>query len=316
MTSHVYASRLCVLRLVWAVLLALASACTTVPVSKRKFLNLAPDEFVNRLGAEAYAEKKSKELVSEDVPLKSRVERVTGRLAEASGERFPWEVTIFKNQNANAFCLPGGKIGIHDGILPIARSEAGLAFVIGHEMGHAVARHGSERMTQEFAVALLLAAASISMRGLQYRDVLLQSVGLMAHYGAVLPFSRDQELEADRIGLEYMARAGYDPREAPELLKHLAEQGPQIPAILSTHPDPMGRARKLEDWLPLVFPLYEQSDRQPPLSLFPKSDPGAGLLGSGCGKSRGRCVEPGDVRKRSPRQDRKRPAQSAVKSRQ
>jgi metalloendopeptidase OMA1, mitochondrial len=256
-----------VLRLTCLAVLALWSAgCTTIPITGRQVFRALPDELTDGMGVQAYAEMKTSTPVSTSRLDSSVVEQVAMRVAKTSEEKFQWEVTLFDEpQTVNAFCMPGGKMGVYTGILPVAQTEAGLAAIMGHEVAHAVARHGSERMAQELLVNLGLTAAAISLGNSQHRGLILQALGLGAKLGGTLPFSRLHESEADHMGLVYMARAGYDPREAVELWKRMAQKGGHVPgllSLLSTHPDPLDRAKQLEKLLPTVLPIYEQSEKQ------------------------------------------------------
>lgn len=267
------------LRGTWlATLTLMVSACATVPVTNREFVNLAPDELMHAVGEQAYQEKKRQVQASSNQRDTDIVNQVATRVIQASEVDFPWEVTLFEEPGTvNAFCLPGGKIGVYTGILPLAQNEAGLAAIIGHEVGHAVARHGAERFTQEFALKIALSVTAFSLRNAQYRDIILRLLGIATDMG-VRAYNREQESEADRIGLEYMARAGYDPREAAALWRRMAgQQGMAqgslalaLTTLLSTHPNPLERAQQIEEWLPLVLPHYEQSQQQPTSSLLPE----------------------------------------------
>lgn len=165
---------------------------------------------------------------------------------------------------ANAFCLPGGKIGVYTGILSVAKSEAGLAAILGHEVAHATAKHSQERMSQALLSQAGLAVASFSLGDSNSKGLVLAALGLGAQVGVLLPFSRKHETEADDIGLTYMAKAGYHPREAVELWKRMATQEKQAPPqFLSTHPLSKNRVTAIEARLDDVMPFYARSDKQP-----------------------------------------------------
>ncbi len=180
------------------------------------------------------------------------VKRVIDRLIPVVTERdFEWEVSVIRSEEANAFALPGGKIAVYTGILPIAKNEDGLATILGHEMAHAVARHGAERMTQNKLIQWGSLAASVSVGELepQHQRLILAAIGAGTHFGMTLPFSRDHESEADYMGLIYMARACFNPEEAPKLWERMSSTGSRPPELLSTHPDPVSRSKRMKEWM-------------------------------------------------------------------
>jgi predicted Zn-dependent protease len=192
------------------------------------------------------------------------VKRVAARLAAATGTQgadFDWRVSLIQSSEQNAFCLPGGKIVVYTGILPIAGNEAGLATVMGHEMAHATARHGAQRvLQQELAqTALIGAQVSLSQMDSRERAGVMAAIGAGAQYGVLLPFSRDHESEADKIGLHYMARAGYDPREAISFWERMSqlENGGRVPEFASTHPSHETRIRDLQAEMPRALEEYQ-----------------------------------------------------------
>jgi predicted Zn-dependent protease len=173
-----------------------------------------------------------------------------------------WEFKVLESREVNAFCLPGGKVAFYTGIFPVLENEAGLAAVMGHEIAHATARHGGQRITQGLCVQLGLTAAAISLGNQQYREEILGLLGISAMGAIVLPFSRDHELEADRIGLIYMARAGYDPQEGPNLWRRMQKLGGQKPPeLLSTHPSDERRIQQLEAMQPQAVEAGKQAPR-------------------------------------------------------
>ena len=167
----------------------------------------------------------------------------------------------------NAFCLPGGKIVVYTGILDVAKTEAGLATVMGHEMAHATARHGSERLVKQQATQTLMAGVQFSLGDMSYeqRRVVMGALGAGAQFGILLPFGREHESEADAIGLTYMARAGYDPREAVAFWERMARSsgaGKAPPELLSTHPSHGTRVERLKVLMPKALEIYNASDRR------------------------------------------------------
>src|SRR6185503_18807932 len=216
------------------------------------------------LGLQSYREVLSQSEVIQSGPEHDMVVRVAERLARATGDAakdFKWHVSLIRSPQANAFCLPGGKIAVYTGILPYAKTEAGLAAVMGHEMAHAVARHGSQRLLRTTMAQTMMAGAQFSLSDMdpQQRQAVMAALGAGAQYGVLLPFSREHELEADEMGLIYMARAGYDPREAITFWERMSSAGgQQPPEFASTHPSHGRRIEQLREFLPKALAEYEQ----------------------------------------------------------
>jgi predicted Zn-dependent protease len=247
-------------------LVPLAAACSTVPETGRSQAAWFPDSYVNQLGAATYADATGQYPVIERGRDYEMVQRLGDRIARASGKSYEWEFKLLDApQVANAFALPGGKVAIYSGILPITQNEDALAAVVGHEVAHAVARHGNERMTHQAIEAGFLFASELALESWTDLDAdergnVVAALGVGAQLGVVLPFSRTHESEADEIGLRYLIRAGYDPYEAPRLWERMAAQNPDRPPVwLSTHPDPLDRARELRALIPRF--LAEERDR-------------------------------------------------------
>jgi metalloendopeptidase OMA1, mitochondrial len=184
-------------------------------------------------------------------------------VVDNSAQNFHWEVAVVENPAQNAFCLPGGKIVVYTGIIPVAQNEAGLATVLGHEIAHATSRHGAQRVFQQNAVQIAMMGVQGSMADMDYqaRRQIQGLLGAGAQYGVLLPFSRQHELEADRIGLSYMARAGYDPREAIGFWKRMTElsQGKKPPEFMSTHPADATRIQQLQQLMPAALEEYRKA---------------------------------------------------------
>lgn len=216
------------------------------------------------LGLQSYKEVLSQSDVVTSGPEFETVRRVAERLARATGEDskgFEWHVSLVRSPQVNAFCLPGGKIVVFTGILPIAGTEAGLAAVMGHEMAHAIARHGSQRMLRNNITQTVLVGASFSLSDMDYRQrqAVMAALGAGAQYGIILPFGRDHEVEADTMGLLYMARAGYDPRESIPFWERMGQAGGnQPPEFMSTHPSHGTRIERLKEIMPKALEAYEQ----------------------------------------------------------
>lgn len=226
-------------------------ACTTTE-SGRKSLALLPEAQMMQLGEQAYGQISQDEKESTDAALTEKVRAIARSVASASGAQLKWEFKVFQSDQVNAFCLPGGKIGIYTGILPVARTNAGLAAIIGHEIAHATLRHGNERMSQGLLLQFGLQASDLALQNSQYRTPILAALGVGAQVGAVLPFSRFQETEADEVGLKYMLKAGFDGQEAAGVWKRMTEfkvksGAGEGPVWLSTHPASSGREKNLAE---------------------------------------------------------------------
>lgn len=234
------------------------TGCSTVPVTGRSQLNLMSESQEMQLGLTSFDQMKKEVPTSQDVYAKALVEKVGKKIAAVAGPDMPnaqWEFVVFESKEANAFCLPGGKVGVYTGILPITKDEAGLATVLGHEVAHAVARHGGERMTEAMGLQLLGAAADSATAQTKYHSYVVAGYGLGSQVGVALPHSRMQESEADRIGLTYMAKAGYDPEQAVKFWERFAafnqqQGGSEQMWFLRTHPLDEDRIKQLQQWIP------------------------------------------------------------------
>jgi predicted Zn-dependent protease len=200
--------------------------------------------------------------VSRDPALNEQVTRVGRRVAAATGrEDYQWEFTVIEEKQANAFALPGGKVAVYTGMLPITRDDAGLAAVMGHEVSHAIARHSGERLTQQVALQLGLGVAQVVLAGSNPAMAQLGTTALagLASGAILLPFGRAQESEADHLGLIYMAKAGYHPSAARDLWIRMQESsgGQRMPEFLSTHPSPETRIRQIDGWIPEALRHYQ-----------------------------------------------------------
>lgn len=248
-------------RFVTPLVLGLLASCSIVPETGRRRIAFFPDSYMSEMGAAAYDQETSARypLVTTGRDYEM-VQRIGKRIAVASGKDYAWEVRLLDAPDVvNAFCLPGGKIGVYTGILPLTQNEDGLAAVMGHEVAHATAEHGNERMSQGLVGQLVLAAADGAFR--EWSDMsddtrsgVMAALGVGAQLGVMLPFSREHESEADEIGLRYLVRAGYDPEEAPKLWERMAAASPdRPPEFLSTHPDPANRAQRLRALIPKIL---------------------------------------------------------------
>jgi len=261
----VFLKVLYMVKIVICFLATISLSCATIPESDRRQFIIMPDSQMHALGLEAFQEIVAREPLSKNQRLIREVEEIGKRIAAASGQNYPWEFRVFDNDELiNAFCLPGGKVGVYTGMIKVAENTAGLAAVIGHEVAHATLRHGAERMSQTLASQVGLTLAGISLGDARYRGAILAALGIGVQVGIALPYSRLHEQEADEVGLKYMARAGYDPREAVALWERMQElsAGAAAPEFLSTHPNPASRVDYLRKRLSQVMPSYEAADTQ------------------------------------------------------
>lgn len=265
-------------------LVLLLAACAKTPYTQRSQLMLISQAEENQLGIQAFQEVLSKEKASHDPQLQEVVNRIGWRIASAAGrEDFRWEFVVIDNdKTVNAFALPGGKVAVYTGMFRVAWTEGGLATVMSHEVAHVLARHGGERLSQGLVAQMGAAAVQAGMAGSNPAVVrsVMTAYGLGANVGVLLPYSRLQESEADRIGLTLMARAGYDPREAVHLWERMAqEEGQRPPEFLSTHPSPSQRIQDLKQQMPSALTDYRPSPSQ--ASESTRLLPGVGGRGSG-----------------------------------
>ena len=212
------------------------------------------------LGLQSFREVLSQEKRIESGPQAEMVRQVASRLVnqvDSESKKFEWMVSLVDSEQINAFCLPGGKIVVFTGIMPIAKTADGLATVMAHEIAHATSRHGAQRMFQQGLVQTAMIGANMSLSEMdpQKRQLLLGALGAGVQYGLILPYGRDHELEADEIGLRYMARAGYDPREAIAFWERMAEAAGSgsPPEWMSTHPSHGSRINRLKELLPAII---------------------------------------------------------------
>lgn len=227
---------------------------------------MIPEQQEMAMGRQAYEEILAEEKISTNRYYTEMVNRVGKRIAAVSGrDDFDWEFRVISSPTMNAFALPGGKVAIYEGIMPICENEAGLAVVMSHEIAHALARHGGERMTQQNMVNGLgrVIEYASQNREQKQRDRIRALYGIGTQYGFSLPYSRKHESEADQIGLILMARAGYDPTEAPKFWKRFGRQNGEKPLeFMSTHPSDERRAADLQAMLPEAYKDYESAPQQ------------------------------------------------------
>jgi predicted Zn-dependent protease len=251
---------------------ALAAGCATEPVTGRWQFLAFPEGQLNEMGALSYQEALGQVALSKDSQANALVERVGRRIALVADRRlraegrevYAWEFKVVEApETVNAFALPGGKVAFYTGILPICQGEAGVAAVMGHEVAHAYAQHGNERVSRATAAAATIEAAAIALGSgetTKESTFVLAALGLGYQVGVELPFSRTEESSADHIGLILMAEAGYDPREAVAFWERMRAAGGAdgTPEFLRTHPTHETRIRQLEEWLPEAVAVYAE----------------------------------------------------------
>jgi metalloendopeptidase OMA1, mitochondrial len=238
--------------------LLVLAGCATVPYTNRRQMSWVPEGTEMSLGDEAYADVKKKSKVSHDPALQAQVDRVGRRIAQVADKpEYKWEFVVIDDaKTVNAFCLPGGKVAVYTGILPLTQDDNGLAVVLSHEVSHALARHGAERMSEQMLIGSLeqVAVTTGFIKNDQQLSIVEQAYGI----GRGLPHSRAQESEADHIGLILMAKAGYDPKTAVPFWERMqkASKGGGPPEFLSDHPSDAKRIDKIKEELPEAMQYF------------------------------------------------------------
>lgn len=246
-----------------ALVLALAG-CVTEPETGRKRLILTTMSQETSLGQESWTALKKDQPLSQNAVKSAAVLRVGTNLSRVITQPgFEWEFKCFASDEMNAFCLPGGKVGVYEGLFKNLGNDAELAAVVGHEIAHATARHGGERMTQAMAVGLagLGLQVALDSKASENRELWMAAYAGVTTVGVILPYSRVHEYEADEIGALYMARAGYDPRAAVTFWEKFAatKGGAKVPEFLSTHPVDSNRVARLQQIMPKAVAEYERT---------------------------------------------------------
>ncbi|MGK5089678.1 M48 family metallopeptidase [Bdellovibrionota bacterium FG-2] len=246
--------------LLLSIFVFLGPACATSPLGRQQLV-FVPDAEMNTMGAQAFTQMKTSAPIDSTAATNRYVNCVAMAIVKESQSQLStpsWEVVVFEDKNANAFALPGGKIGVHTGIFKVAQSPDQLAVVLAHEVGHVIARHGAERVSETLAVQGGLSALGMVTKD---KDLLLGLLGVGAQYGILLPHSRTQESEADLIGLDLMARAGFDPRASITLWQNMDKEagGKSPPEFLSTHPSSPSRIENMQAHMGQAVPKFEQA---------------------------------------------------------
>ena len=250
----------------------LLTACATVPITGRKQLSLISDREMNAMSFQQYDQVIAESQLSSDAEATAMVKRVGVRIQGAVEQYFrdngmsshlkgyDWEFNLIESEQPNAWCMPGGKVAFFTGILPVCQSDAGVAVVMGHEIAHAIAEHGSERMSHQMAVQMggMALSEATKEKPEETQAIYMSVFAVGAQYGAMLPYSRTHESEADHMGLIFMAMAGYNPREAPKFWERMsAGGGGAPPEFMSTHPSDETRIRQLNEHMPEALGYYQ-----------------------------------------------------------
>jgi len=257
----------------WSVVsLFLLTSCTTVPVTGRKQLSLVKESEVMTLSLTQYEQFIKSNKLSTNKAETERIRKVGNKIAVAVGKYFvdkglptylngyKWEFNLIEDKSINAWCMPGGKVVVYTGILPLMKNDAQLATVMSHEIAHAVAHHSSERMSEQLLAQGFGSALSVALseKPQETQQLAMAAYGLGSQYGYMLPFSRKHEYEADEMGLYFMAMAGYDPAQSVEFWKTMAKsKGTTTPEFLSTHPLDENRIAKINEKLPEAMKYYK-----------------------------------------------------------
>lgn len=239
-----------------------ACATTTSPTGRTQYVGAVSQAELNQMGEQAFAQMKARQPQSNSAQQRNYVACVTNAVVRelpAQWQQYRWETAVFQDNNANAFALPGGKVGVYTGIFNVARDQNQLAGVIAHEIGHVVSRHHDERITRQVGAQALVGIAGAAA-GSNYGQLVSQGGSILAQTGFLLPGSRAQETEADVVGQQLMARAGFDPRAAVVLWENMiAAGGGRPPEWLSTHPNPEARIGELRARADQLVPVWEQA---------------------------------------------------------
>ncbi|MEN8192818.1 MAG: M48 family metallopeptidase [Bacteroidota bacterium] len=250
------------------------NSCSTVPLTGRSQLNMISDSEMQAMSFQQYDQFMAENHASKDKANAKMVQRVGTRIQHSVEEYmsqnnlsdhlngYEWEFNLVDNEQVNAWCMPGGKVVVYTGILPITKDETGLAVVLGHEIAHAIAEHGNERMSQQLLQQIGAVGLMVAMKDepAQTQAIWMSVYGVGTEVGVMLPYSRTHESEADHMGLIFMAMAGYNPNAAPEFWQRMSanKNGGSPPEIFSTHPSDETRINNLKSWIPEAMKYYKK----------------------------------------------------------
>ncbi|NNJ50032.1 MAG: M48 family metallopeptidase [Gammaproteobacteria bacterium] len=241
-------------------------SCATSPEGRNQ-LKLIPDEQMDAMGAQSFEQMKQQSPITKDQNIQQYVLCIANKIiphVAQNPDPKRWEVVVFEDDQANAFALPGYKIGVYTGLLKYAKNQDQLAAVMGHEVAHVIAKHGNERVSNQMATEAGLSIATAVLGGTQNENstLILAGLGLGAQYGIILPFSRSHESEADLIGLDLMAKAGFDPAQSVPLWQNMSQSGAAPPEFMSTHPSSDTRISQLKERIPGANIAYQEAVRK------------------------------------------------------
>jgi len=245
------------------ILSSMLSACATSPEG-RKQLTLLPDEQMDAMGVQSFEQIKQETPISKDQNITQYVLCIANKIipnVPQNPDPGKWEVQVFEDEQANAFALPGYKIGVYTGLLKYAQNQDQLAAVMGHEVAHVIAKHSNERVSSQLATeaGMSIASAVLGTQGGENSEMIMAGLGLGVQYGIALPFSRGHESEADLIGLDLMAKSGFDPAESVTLWQNMAQAGQSPPEFTSTHPSSDTRIKQLRERIPNADIAYKDA---------------------------------------------------------
>lgn len=258
---------------IYILLLLIATSCSSVLLTGRKQFAVIPNSQMFALSADSYSQVLSEIPLSNNAEYIESVKRVGAKInsavykymelngKQAQLEGFDWQYSVLQSEEMNAWCMPGGQIAFYEGIMPVCADDNGIAIVMGHEVAHAIAKHGNERMTQQLLINMggLALSEALKTKKEETQQLALTAFGVGTSLGLALPYSRTHETEADELGLYFMAMAGFDPRTAPAFWERMeTEGGERPPEFLSTHPDPANRIEKLNQIMPKAIEYYEK----------------------------------------------------------
>lgn len=241
-------------------------SCATSPEGRNQ-LKLIPDEQMDAMGAQSFEQIKQQSPITKDQNVQQYVLCIANKIIPQVAQNpdpKQWEIQVFEDDQANAFALPGYKIGVYTGLLKYAKNQDQLAAIMGHEVAHVIAKHGNERVSNQMATEAGMSIATVILGGTQNENsgLILAGLGLGAQYGIILPFSRSHESEADLIGLDLMAKAGFDPAQSVPLWQNMSQAGAAPPEFMSTHPSNDTRIKQLQERIPNANIAYQAAVKQ------------------------------------------------------
>ena len=248
-------------------IVALVASCATSPMGRKQLIFIG-DSQMNQMGIASFQKLKTSRKLSKDKKAINYVRCVAQSIVSELPQKWrnqAWEVQVFDDKSANAFALPGGKIGVHTGLLKVAKNQDQLATVIGHEVAHVLSKHGAERVSQQMGLQMAMQATDAikknKKKNAASQKSLMSALGLGAQFGVLLPFSRKHESEADLYGIDLMAKAGFDPRQSVDLWVNMSKaSNSRSPEFMSTHPNPQKRIEQLNKYMPHALEFQRKAN--------------------------------------------------------